>query len=70
MLERLVLLREFDLRCEKLWTDGEPLIGEFHLSLGQEGFTVGACAGVEDDDLICPSIRGMGVYLYRGVPMD
>ena len=70
LLEQLVLLREFDLRCEKLWTDGEPLIGEFHLSLGQEGFTVGACAGVEDDDLICPSIRGMGVYLCRGVPMD
>jgi TPP-dependent pyruvate/acetoin dehydrogenase alpha subunit len=70
LLEQLVLLREFDLRCEKLWTDGEPLIGEFHLSLGQEGFTVGTCAGVEDGDLICPSIRGMGVYLSRGVPMD
>jgi len=70
LLEQLVLLREFDLRCEKLWTDGEPLVGEFHLSLGQEAFTVGTCAGVEDGDLICPSIRGMGVYLCRGVPMD
>ena len=47
LLEHLVLLREFDLRCEKLWTGGEPLVGEFHLSLGQEGFTVGTCAGVE-----------------------
>jgi len=70
LLEQLVLLREFDLRCEKLWTDGEPLVGEFHLSLGQEAFTVGTCAGIQDDDLICPSIRGMGVYLCRGVPMD
>ena len=25
---------------------------------------------VEDGDLICPSIRGMGVYLCRGVPME
>lgn len=70
LLEHLVLLREFDLKCEKLWTGGEPLVGEFHLSLGQEGFTVGTCAGIEGDDLICPSIRGMGVYLCRGVPMD
>ena len=65
-----MLLREFDLRCEELWTGGEPLFGEFHLSLGQEGFTVGTCAGVSDQDLICPSIRGMGVYLHRGVPME
>ena len=70
LLAHLVLLREFDLRCEKLWTGGEPLVGEFHLSLGQEGFTVGTCGGIQDDDLICPSIRGLGVYLCRGVPME
>jgi len=69
MLRKLILLREFDLTCERWWKAGEPLVGEFHLSLGQEGFTIGTCAAVKDDDLICPSIRGMGVYLYRGVPM-
>lgn len=69
ILQKLVQLREFDLACERWWKSGEPLIGEFHLSLGQEGFTIGTCAAVQDTDLICPSIRGMGVYLYRGVPM-
>lgn len=69
LLRKLVLLREFDLTCERWWKSGEPLIGEFHLSLGQEGFTIGTCAAMRDSDLICPSIRGMGVYLYRGVPM-
>ena len=69
LLRKLVELREFDLACERWWKSGEPLIGEFHLSLGQEGFTIGTCAAVKDSDLICPSIRGMGVYLYRGVPM-
>lgn len=69
VLRKLLQLREFDLACERWWKAGEPLIGEFHLSLGQEAFTIGTCAGVNDDDYICPSIRGMGVYLYRGVPM-
>lgn len=69
LLRKLLQLREFDLTCERWWKAGEPLIGEFHLSLGQEGFTIGTCAGVNDDDYICPSIRGMGVYLYRGVSM-
>jgi TPP-dependent pyruvate/acetoin dehydrogenase alpha subunit len=69
MLANLVLVREFELACERLWTAGEHLVGEFHLSLGQEAFAVAACAAARADDPICPSIRGMGVYLCRGVPM-
>ena len=69
MMRDLVLVREFELACERLWTGGEPLVGEFHLSLGQEACAVGTCAAIEPDDLICPSIRGMGVYLCRETPM-
>jgi len=69
LLENLVLVREFDLACERWWAAGEPLVGEFHLSLGQEAFTVGTCAAAEATDPICPSIRGMGVYLSRGASM-
>jgi len=69
MLAKLVLVREFELSCERWWNAGEPLVGEFHLSLGQEAFAVGACAAAEPTDPICPSIRGMGVYLCRDVPM-
>lgn len=69
LLEKLVLVREFELACERWWKGGTHLVGEFHLSLGQEAFAVGTCAAIREDDLICPSIRGMGVYLYRGVPL-
>jgi TPP-dependent pyruvate/acetoin dehydrogenase alpha subunit len=69
MLEQLVLVREFELKCEAMWKAKEPLVGEYHLSLGQEAIAVGACAAIERDDLICPSIRGMGVYLCRGTPL-
>lgn len=69
MLAKLVLVREFELACERWWKAGVPLVGEFHLSLGQEAFAVGACMAAERSDPICPSIRGMGVYLCRGVPM-
>lgn len=69
MLEKLVLVREFELTCERWWNSGEPLVGEFHLSLGQEAFAVGTCMAAEPEDPICPSIRGMGVYLCRGVSM-
>ena len=69
LLEKLVLVREFELACERWWKGGTHLVGEFHLSLGQEAFAVGTCAATPKDDLICPSIRGMGVYLYRGTPL-
>ncbi len=69
LLANLVLVREFELACERWWNAGEPLVGEFHLSLGQEAFAVGACMAAQPTDPICPSIRGMGVYLCRGVSM-
>jgi pyruvate dehydrogenase E1 component alpha subunit len=69
MLSKLVLVREFELACERWWKAGVPLVGEFHLSLGQEAFAVGTCMAARPTDPICPSIRGMGVYLCRGVPM-
>ena len=70
MLAKLLLVREFELACERWWNAGEELVGEFHLSLGQEGFAVAACAAAEQTDPICPSIRGIGVYLCRDVPLE
>ena len=70
MLAKLVLVREFELACERWWNAGDELVGEFHLSLGQEAFAVAACAAADQLDPICPSIWGMGVYLCRGVPLD
>lgn len=69
MMEKLVLVREFETRCDEMWKAKTHMVGEFHLSLGQEAIAVGACAGIRDSDLICPSIRGMGVYLCRGTSL-
>ena len=70
MMAQLVLIREFETKCAELYKAGEHMVGEYHLSLGQEAIAVGTCAGVRPDDLICPSIRGMGIYLCRGTPLD
>ncbi len=69
LMEQLVLTREFESKCEAMWKAGEHLVGEYHLSLGQEAIAVGTCAAIDPSDLICPSIRGMGVYLCRGTPL-
>ena len=69
MMEHLVLVREFELRCDEMWKERVHMVGEFHLSLGQEAIAVGTCAASSPSDLICPSIRGMGVYLCRGASL-
>ena len=70
MMEQLVLVREFETRCAEMWQAHTHMVGEFHLSLGQEAIAVGACAALRPSDLICPSIRGMGVYLCRGTSLE
>lgn len=69
MMEQLVLVREFESRCAEMWKAKTHMVGEFHLSLGQEAVAVGSCAALLPGDLICPSIRGMGVYLCRGTSL-
>lgn len=70
MMAQLVLVREFETKCAGLYKAGEHMVGEYHLSLGQEAIAVGTCAALRQDDLICPSIRGMGIYLCRGTPLE
>ena len=70
LMAQLVLVRGFETKCAELYKAGEHMVGEYHLSLGQEAIAVGTCAALRRDDFICPSIRGMGVYLCRGTPLD
>jgi TPP-dependent pyruvate/acetoin dehydrogenase alpha subunit len=70
MMKELVFVREFETHCEKMWKAHTHMVGEFHLSLGQEAIAVGTCAAIQPSDLICPSIRGMGVYLCRGASLQ
>jgi pyruvate/2-oxoglutarate/acetoin dehydrogenase E1 component/TPP-dependent pyruvate/acetoin dehydrogenase alpha subunit len=67
MLHGLKLTRQLEERIElKLYRQGKILGGVFS-SRGQEAISIGAALALQDDDLICPSHRDMGIYLLRGM---
>jgi TPP-dependent pyruvate/acetoin dehydrogenase alpha subunit len=37
-----------------------------HLSIGQEGVSVGICAALRKTDVVCPTYRGHALYLAKG----
>jgi len=37
-----------------------------HLSIGQEGVSVGVCAALRPSDVVCPTYRGHALYLAKG----
>lgn len=37
-----------------------------HLSIGQEGVSVGICAALRPTDVVCPTYRGHALYLAKG----
>ena len=51
LMEHLVLVREFEAKCESMWKAGEHMVGEYHLSLGQEAIAVGVRAATEPSGL-------------------
>lgn len=70
MLRALKATRELEDRIDqKLYRQGK-IVGGVFVSRGQEAISVGAALAFEDDDLICPSHRDMGVYLLRGMTME
>jgi TPP-dependent pyruvate/acetoin dehydrogenase alpha subunit len=60
MMEQLVLVREFETHCEEMWKAHAHMVGEYHLSLGQEAVAVGACAAVRQSDLIVADAKSVG----------
>lgn len=63
---RMVLIREFEQRVNKLFLQGR-IPGTIHLSLGQEACAVGATAPLQRDDWITITHRGHGQALAKGV---
>lgn len=63
----MVLSREFETEAERQYK--AAMIGGYcHLSSGQEATSVGAVAGLEDDDFLVTGYRCHGFALARGVP--
>jgi len=69
MLRKMIEIRRFEERVERLFLQEGLLIGPSHLYLGQEAVAVGAIGTLNDDDLIVSTYRGHGHAIARGVPM-
>lgn len=65
----MALIREFELRVNKLFLQGR-IPGTIHLSLGQEACAVGATAPLRREDWITITHRGHGQALAKGVEPD
>ncbi len=65
----MVLIRRFEEAAERQYKAAR-IGGYCHLSSGQEAATVGAVAGLQDDDLLVTGYRCHGFALARGVPPE
>lgn len=63
----MVLTRVFDKRAMTLQRTGQ--LGTYASSLGQEASMIGIGAAMHSDDVLLPTYREHGIYLYRGVSM-
>jgi acetoin:2,6-dichlorophenolindophenol oxidoreductase subunit alpha len=68
MYKKMVAIRVFDERAEKLHTQG-ALSGPFHSSVGQEAVAAGVCTALLPTDVITSTHRGHGHLLAKGADM-
>jgi pyruvate dehydrogenase E1 component alpha subunit len=69
MLRKMIEIRRFEERVERLFLQEGTLIGPSHLYLGQEAVAAGAIGALKVDDLIVSTYRGHGHAIAKGVPM-
>jgi pyruvate dehydrogenase E1 component alpha subunit len=62
----MVELREFELKVQELYRDGN-LPGFVHLYIGEEAVATGVCAHLKPNDLVYSTHRGHGHALAKGV---
>ena len=67
MLHYMKLVREIEDRIErKLYRQGR-IVGGVYVGRGQEAISVGTAIHMQENDVVTPSHRDMGVFLMRGV---
>jgi pyruvate dehydrogenase E1 component alpha subunit len=69
MLRKMIKIRRFEERVERLFLIEGALVGPSHLYLGQEAVAAGAIGALSDDDLITTTYRGHGHAIAKGVPL-
>ncbi len=68
MLQKMLLIRQFEEKIEELFLVKGALIGPSHLYLGQEAVAVGAMEALQPADLTITTYRGHGHALAKNVP--
>ncbi len=66
MYAMMNLVRRFESRSSELFKSGK-FPGWIHVCIGQEASVTGACFALRDDDFICPTHRGHGQSLAKGM---
>jgi pyruvate dehydrogenase E1 component alpha subunit len=69
LLYQMMLIRAFEEAAEQLYLQG-MIHGTMHLSIGQEGAAVGACAALRPTDYILSTHRGHGHCIAKGARVD
>jgi pyruvate dehydrogenase E1 component alpha subunit len=69
MLTTMLTIRHFEDRVFDLFASGK-VGGSTHLCQGQEASEVGACAAVDQDDLMVCTYRGHGACIAKGMDVD
>jgi len=66
MYRKMVTIRAFEYKIKELFSNG-TIVGDLHLSIGQEAVAVGVCAALRKDDYIVSNHRGHGHCIAWGV---
>lgn len=66
MYETMNLVRRFERRSMELFQNGK-FPGWIHVCIGQEASVTGSCLALEESDYICPTHRGHGQALAKGM---
>jgi pyruvate dehydrogenase E1 component alpha subunit len=66
MYKMMNLIRGFETRSAELFKD-RKFPGWIHICIGQEASVTGACFALRKDDYICPTHRGHGQCLAKGM---
>ncbi|HET6519089.1 MAG TPA: pyruvate dehydrogenase (acetyl-transferring) E1 component subunit alpha [Geminicoccaceae bacterium] len=64
----MVLIRRFDAKAVALQRTGR--LGTYAAALGQEAVTIGLASAMRPEDVLVPSYRETGAYLWRGVRLE
>lgn len=69
MYKKMVTVRQFETMAGEYFAAGE-IPGFIHLSIGQEGSSVGVCSTLREDDYVATTHRGHGHMIAKGADLN